>query len=64
MTSKSYTGFDPAIENRRLDLLFLMQREARRKEGFHTITDFTLLQVVTPNNRCNFLKIISPQCSQ
>ena len=42
------TGFDPVIDNCRL---------ARRKEAFHKITDFTLLHVVTRNNRCNFFSM-------
>ena len=30
--------------------LFLKLREARRKEAFHTITDFTLLHILSPNS--------------
>ena len=38
------TGFDPAIEIvESLGPVFLKLREARRKEAFHTITDFTFV---------------------
>ena len=36
------TGFDPAIDNRRL---------ARRKEAFHKITDLKLLHVLSRNSK-------------
>ena len=36
--------FDLAIENRKIVWPFKLQ-EARQKEAFHTITDFTLLHV-------------------
>jgi len=47
------TGFDPAIENRRIvwTRVFLKLREARQKEAFDTITDFTLLHVLSRNSK-------------
>ena len=46
------TGFDPAIEIVELfGPSFLKLREARRKEAFHTITDFTLLHVLSRNSK-------------
>ena len=53
-------GFDLAIRNRRQKIVvrslhfgpvFLKLREARRKEAFHTITDFTLLHVLSRNSK-------------
>ena len=43
---------DPAIENRRLfGPVFLKPREARRKEAFHTTTNFTLLHIANFNSK-------------
>ena len=47
------TGFDLAIEIVELfGPVFLKLREARRKDqAFHTITDFTLLHVLSHNSK-------------
>ena len=46
------TGFDLAIEIVELfGPVSLKLREARRKEAFHTITDFTLLHVLSRNSK-------------
>ena len=46
------TGFDPAIEIlESFGPVFLKLREARRKGAFHTITDFTLLHVLSHNSK-------------
>ena len=42
--------FDLAIENRRIVWPFKL-REARQKEAFHTITDFTLLHVFSRTSK-------------
>ena len=41
--------FDPAIENRRIVWTFIFEAAGsnRWKEAFHTITDFTLLHVLS-----------------
>ena len=45
-------GFDPTIENRRIVWTFIFDAgEARRKEAFHTITDFTLWHVLSRNSK-------------
>ena len=33
--------------------------EGKWKVAFHTITDFTLLHVVTTNNQCNFFSMLA-----
>ena len=44
------TGLDPTIEIvASFGPVFLTLREARRTEAFHTITDFTLLHVLSRN---------------
>jgi len=55
MTSKN-TGFDRLKIVELFGPVFLKLREARRKETFHTITDFTLSHVLirNSNNRCKF----------
>ena len=41
------TGFDPAIENRRIVWVCILKLgEARWKKAFHTITDFPLLHIL------------------
>ena len=51
-------GFDLAIEIiESFGPVFLKLREARRREAFHTITDFSLLHVLT-HNRCNFFSML------
>ena len=58
MTSKSYIGFDLAIENHRLAWTFYFEAAGSKAEGrisynyrFHIVTRFT------PNNRCNFFSM-------
>ena len=57
------TGFDPAIQNRRIVWTFNFEAAgSKRKEAFYKINDFTLLHVftvVTPNNRCNYLSMLA-----
>ena len=54
MTSKTLASIDRSI--RRLKIVelfgpvFLKLREVRRNEAFHTITDFTLLHVLSRNS--------------
>ena len=46
------TSFNLAIEIvESFGPVFLKLREARRKETFHTITDFTLLHVLSRNSK-------------
>ena len=46
------TFFDPAIEIRSIVWTCILKlREARRKEAFHTTTDFTLLHVANLNSK-------------
>ena len=46
------TGFDPAIEIVELfgPVFFFEAAERKAKEAFHTITDFTLLHVLSLNS--------------
>ena len=46
------TLLDPGIENRRIVWTCMLKlREARRKEAFHTTTDFTLLHFANLNSK-------------
>ena len=60
MTSKTLASiqrYKSSVESFGLAVL-LKLREARRKEAFHAITDFTLLHVLS-RNRCNFFSLLA-----
>jgi len=45
------TGFDPLKIVKLFGPVFLKLREARRKETFHTITDFTVSHILSRNSK-------------